>query len=182
MSYSHYYRRPETFDKKKWKDFTKELETLAKNLPERSITASCSYKEPIIICGWNEETGEYDRAKPIICDGGETVAFDGEGKLGHESLVIERKLPEEHKKYHCPDMETGLYFSFCKTARKPYDTMVCLALISMKRWFMHKVVVSSDGDREEWQPALDLYYKLTGVIINWDMLTHNPTRKDRSAE
>jgi hypothetical protein len=178
MGYTHYLYRPEKFPKKKWKDFTKELEMLAKNLPAKGITAgSYGEKHPIILCGWNEKSKEYERGFPIVCDDG--IAFNGEGDFGHESFWVPQNMGEEEKKFSSTDEKTGLRFSFCKTARKPYDTMVCLALISMKRWFMNDVIVSSDGDKEDWEPALELYTKLTGIIINWDILTYDPSENDK---
>jgi hypothetical protein len=171
MGYTHYFYRQETMNKTKWSKFTKELEMLKKNLPENGITAGCSNDEPAVICGWNSKLKEYDRNSSII--DGEIIALNGEGDLSHESLYIPRVMCEEDKKFSSTSKD-GLRFGFTKTARKPYDTMVCLALISMKRWFMHKVRVSSDGDIEDWKPALDLYRKLTGIPITWDMLTMNP--------
>lgn len=177
MGYTHYFYRKETLPKKKWKQFTDEILMLAKNLPARCITAGnigsttgIDGRQPIILCGWNEEEKEYQRGFPIVCSDG--VAFNGDGDWGHESFWVPQDASGE--KYSSIDKETGLMFGFCKTARKPYDTMVCLALISMKRWFMKDVLISSDGDRSDWQPAMDLYQKLTGVIINWDMLTYDP--------
>lgn len=176
MGYTHYFYRKESLPKKKWKEFTDEILMLAKNLPTHCITAGKeqyvhgSDRQPIVLCGWNDVSKEYERGYPIVCADG--VAFNGDGDWGHESFWVPQNMKNE--KYNSIDKKTGLTFGFCKTARKPYDTMVCLALISMKRWFMKDVLVSSDGDKSDWQPALELYQKLTGIIINWDMLTYDP--------
>ena len=48
-------------------------------------------------------------------------------------------------------------WSFCKTARKPYDLLVCACLIAT-----HEILgydVSSDGDLEDWKPAINFYFK-----------------------
>jgi hypothetical protein len=58
--------------------------------------------------------------------------------------------------------EKGLMFEFCKTARKPYDIMVCCVLLAAKHHLKARVSVSSDGDLDEWQPAIDLYEKVLG--------------------
>ena len=49
-------------------------------------------------------------------------------------------------------------FSFCKTARKPYDVVVCATLIAIKHHLGDYVSVSSDGDFDnvnEWGPAYE---------------------------
>ena len=46
---------------------------------------------------------------------------------------------------------------FCKTARKPYDTAVCLSLISLN-YFVSHCNISSDGNIKDWQGAIDLWY------------------------
>lgn len=181
MGYTSYWYRPKSLDKKKWKDFTSELEMLVKNLPEFCITAGSDgsdtgHEGRIVICGWNDKIREYGREHSIVSYKGQTVAFNGEGDMGHEGFVVDR-VQEVGGRTATRNSKEGLYFSFCKTQRKPYDTLVCLVLISMKRWFMNDIVVSSDGDKDDWQPAMDLYYKLTDVIINWDILTYDPNDK-----
>ena len=175
MGFTHYFERPAILPKKAWKDFTKELQMLVANLPKHCITADSDSKDPIIICGWNEQTGEYDRNSPILLNDDE-VAFNGEGDNSHESLSIVRVL--DKKDYSQPDKQTGLAFGFCKTARKPYDTMVCLALLSFKRWFRHRVTVSSDGNKADWEPAIKLYHELTGAhVLNYELLMHDKNEK-----
>jgi len=50
-------------------------------------------------------------------------------------------------------------FAFCKTGGKPYDTLVCLSLISLFEAFDNSDVFSycSDGGEEEWSAAYDIY-------------------------
>ena len=49
-------------------------------------------------------------------------------------------------------------WSFCKTARKPYDIAVCMVLLSLK-YHVRSTNVSSDGDgsQDEWGQAFDLW-------------------------
>lgn len=173
MGYTHYLERPTILPKKEWNKFIKELEMLKKNLPERGMTAGCEFNERIDICGWNEKSGEYELLHPIYDKTSETIAFNGAGDLGHESFVAERVVKGSR-----PDKKTGLCFSFCKTARKPYDLFVCLTLISMKRWFMSKVTIGSDGKESDWSPAIELYQKLTDAPITYNMLMRNKKDKD----
>ena len=53
-------------------------------------------------------------------------------------------------------------FDFCKTARKPYDVVVCAALLAIKHHQGDNVEIRSDGDfGDEWQPAYRLYRRAT---------------------
>jgi hypothetical protein len=82
----------------------------------------------------------------------DVIAYNGDGSQGldHESFCVERthQAPREG-------------FAFCKTARKPYDTLVCLTLIALFEAFGDPAVFSycSDGDDEEqeWQEAYEIY-------------------------
>ena len=53
---------------------------------------------------------------------------------------------------------------FCKTARKPYDLLVCVSLLAFKHAFDNPDVFtfSSDGDNEDWEDAKDLFTQITG--------------------
>lgn len=82
----------------------------------------------------------------------DVIAFNGDSSEGldHESFHVERE-----------EQAPRNGFAFCKTARKPYDTLVCLSLISLFEAFGDPEVFSycSDGDdeEEEWQEAYKVY-------------------------
>ena len=57
-------------------------------------------------------------------------------------------------------------FNFCKTARKPYDLLVCACLIAAKKELNYEV--HSDGKKEDWQPAIDFYNKVTGSGVTFE--------------
>ena len=44
-------------------------------------------------------------------------------------------------------------FHFCKTEREPYDTVVCLALLCLKRRLGDDVEINSNGHEKEWLDA-----------------------------
>lgn len=107
----------------------------------------------------------------VICGGG------GEG----EPIITEKSIwlngTSENDLYH----ETfsfsptkNLSFDFCKTARKPYDLIVCAILLSLAN-NMTGFSFSSDGDEEDWKPAFEFYEKIglkfkgknKTKIINW---------------
>jgi hypothetical protein len=80
--------------------------------------------------------------KPAIC-------FEGKGELGHEPFLLTSA-----------DVETDQEFSpcigFCKTARKPYDMLVCATLILVNNIAPDLLDIRSDGGIEDWEPALRL--------------------------
>ena len=48
---------------------------------------------------------------------------------------------------------------YCKTARLPYDTVVCACLLSAKYIYDDKVKIDSDGEwDDDWDKAKQLYY------------------------
>lgn len=74
----------------------------------------------------------------------DTFGFNGDGSIGadHESMHI--------------NLGANDSWTFCKTARKPYDLAVCLILISLK-YHIRSTRVSSDGDTADWQNAFNLW-------------------------
>jgi hypothetical protein len=87
------------------------------------------------------------------------ILFNGDAKqyLDHESF---------HLKWNNNDGDGGDLWGFCKTARKPYDILVCLSLIILEKVFNDPKVFSysSDGDESEWQGAKDFYCALNEEI------------------
>ena len=71
------------------------------------------------------------------------IRFNGreENDRGHETISLQRKSDKSlqdptDKKY---------IFDFCKTARKPYDIVVCCLLIILKHRLGNMIEISSDG-------------------------------------
>jgi hypothetical protein len=90
------------------------------------------------------ENDEPDR-KPQI--DGDAIRFNGIGEDGHETFYFER-APER--------------FTFCKTARKPYDRLVCAALIIAAKHAPDALTIKSDGEPDEWQPGRVLVAQVCG--------------------
>lgn len=76
----------------------------------------------------------------------DTIWFNGVDEEGHEDFVI---------CFESPARDEG--FSFCKTAQKPYDAVVVAALIAANICSDGRLVISSDGDLEDWQDGLALF-------------------------
>jgi len=77
-----------------------------------------------------------------------TITINGIGEEGHETFILERKGSDG--------------FTFCKTARKPYDLFVCACLLIYKHYSSNTMDLSSDGfnkdgtEEDEWVAARDL--------------------------
>jgi hypothetical protein len=95
--------------------------------------------------------GGLGEGKPMINES--EVWFNGDAKKGldHETFGI-RWFPSGGE-------ERG----FCKTARKPYDLLVCFSLLAFKHAFDNPDIFtfSSDGDNSEWETARNLYMDIT---------------------
>jgi hypothetical protein len=148
MGYTHYWRfhrdKMTTEDiRNTFKAVSEEFQDIINKLPQ---------SKKIIRGGLGE-------GEPIINE--TEIWFNGDEELGndHETFSVNWKDTEA--------------FGFCKTARKPYDLFVCLCLISFIEHYPSDIfTLSSDGDAEEWQDAVDLYNKITRKNVP------NPFNKD----
>ena len=98
---------------------------------------------------------EFDDDKKPVCTK-KMIRFNGIGDDGHETFIL---LNAEHQS----NFDYNSTFSFCKTARKPYDIVVCEVLLAVNALCPH-LSISSDGfsgylkTKEidgEWQNAID---------------------------
>ena len=147
MGYTHYWKftqNPKDI-KNGEKKFKKAVELLKKCIAKVPAELDVPYygKVPFVLAGGNG-TGE-----PVFTD--EKVCFngldDGENDYSHETC------------YFALDNPDGYDFEFCKTAEKPYDTAVCLALLCFKKAFGDDFNWSSDGNGSEygWKTANQIF-------------------------
>ena len=167
MGYTHYvYRLIKDHDQETWDNFIKDCKKLYKNMPRNTDTASGCYSEyPLIINGcFQYKLPQFNKDK-VYFNGGsskERFKYKDDKKyywkdeleridLGHETFILKRKAWKnlEYRK------NEPMLFSFCKTARKPYDLMVCACLILYKYYFKDEVIIHSDGGESDWTPALE---------------------------
>jgi len=128
------------------------------NLPDYSDTAGgWASEEKIEIRGWDGSGEPQFTDDTIGFNGNEHQMVDGEEQnLSHETFRLDRTYHPES--WERPEKEGG-YGQFCKTARKPYDLLVCGVLILLKYYFP-KSEVSSDGNYEDWKAAR-IWYQVT---------------------
>src|SRR3990167_713411 len=96
---------------------------------------------------------EEDEAKPPLVTK-EVIRFNGIGQDGHETFYFQYPPDLTDKPIKNDD---GYIFACCKTARKPYDIVVCKCLLILKEYLKSDMQLSSDGDwnnEEEWLPAI----------------------------
>jgi len=97
------------------------------------------------------------------------------GDCSHETFYFPRDLGKDahplprlmYKDSNGNDVEresneVGKYFGFTKTAYKPYDLAVNIALIIIKHYLGDKVVVASDGELEHWSDSIEITQTILG--------------------
>lgn len=99
---------------------------------------------PFVLRGGNG-TGE-----PVL--NGEEIHFNGDASTDNacESFDL---VPETRKDLNTTVNWHDGHYHFCKTEREPYDTVVCLALLCLKRRLGDDVEIKSDGGQKEWLDA-----------------------------
>lgn len=115
MGYTHYW------------DFKKEVKGFNPEPLKKDIDTIFNEHKDII-------TYEYDINKPPLCKvEGENIIirFNGIGDDGHETFYFSSKEVTD--------------FTFCKTARKLYDVVVCKVLTTLKEHYGDSFNVKSDG-------------------------------------
>lgn len=75
------------------------------------------------------------------------------GDCSHETFSLEQKREIDSRLY---DKNDKLHFSFTKTAYKPYDLAVNVCLIIAKHHFKNDILVSSDGEKNNWIEGMQL--------------------------
>lgn len=106
------------------------------------------------------------RVAPLYNDDPDFAAGD------YEPIDIDKNLPEEEKtrKSKIGLYESGLYFTSCKTAYRPYDLTVTAILIAVKHHFP-KCVVKTDGQEKDWLDGMFLCNNLLGYGMSLEIDT-----------
>ncbi len=134
MGYTHYWE----FRIPKRTDLKDVEEQYLKAIKECAQIVKTYYKANGGLSGYTAHT-------PIAKYGG--LKVNGKGDDAHEDFT----LAESFKKNIEED-----FWGFCKTARKPYDTVVVACLIVLKARLGKHFEVSSDGYSDDWQEGLKL--------------------------
>lgn len=165
MGYTHYFEHHAVLDKT-WKKITDDCTKLFKALPENTDSAGGYHKDDNLqLSYWDKKKEDYigpcTKIGQIISD--EEIAFNGyPNDLGHESCILEK------------GGSNG--FQFCKTARKPYDLMVCACLIVYYYHSPETIDLASGGLAEDWKPATDFVTEVLGphYLMKIKMMDNKP--------
>ncbi len=154
MGLTHYWRRPRELERGLFRCFVRDVAVLLGHLPPCTDTVGGFYKErPLLVRGpWGTDA-------PLLSDHG--VGFNGDAARGFEHEAFDLARVYYPAPWETPDL-SGRFFSFCKTARKPYDLAVTASLLLLQRHFGSTVQVTSDGTPQEWEPALSLVTQIFG--------------------
>ena len=102
--------------------------------------------------------GVGDEASQPIFDMGR-IMFNGVGEEAHETFIMGRI-----------DLSRGS----CKTAYKPYDLAVCLALIAAKKVLGKEITIKSDGDANDWDEAFNAAERVFSIRAGFMVSERDP--------
>ena len=155
MGYTHYwnFKKNPKHCKNGSKKFAKAVELLNKCLAkvpaelevetydEKNNTTK-TVKVPFVLKGGNGE------GEPKFTD--ELVCFNGDASMDYDHETCYIALNDDNE------------FDYCKTAHKPYDVAVCLALLCFNRAFGKDFSYSSDGDIDDegWKMAHNIFNEI----------------------
>lgn len=111
-------------------------------------------KKGIVICDGS------GKGNPIISQTNIWLNGDGSKELDHETFAFD--LFDIGRFNKIENLENDEIWSFCKTAHKPYDLVVCASLMAIKHHLKSDFKISSDGSIEygEWKEAIEFYENL----------------------
>jgi len=139
MGYTHYFYRKEKTDVKIWNALCQDTRILLE-----------SADIPLTYPG---DEGDH---KGFLINA-EEINFNGSGADAHENVYFPKDFLTGD--YDSTDRHER-HFSFCKTARKPYDEYVTAFLLLAKFYMKDDIRINSDGDVSDWQEGIELVNKI----------------------
>lgn len=156
MGYTHYWKF-----KKNPKDCKNGSKKFAKSV---ELLKKCLAKVPAEIEGETYDWENFTKKPvkiPFVLKGGNG---EGEPKFTDELVCFngDASIDCDHETCYFALDNDRYAFDFCKTARKPYDVAVCLALLCFKKNFGNDFSYSSDGneDDEGWKMAHNIFNEI----------------------
>ena len=156
MGYTHYWKF-----KKNPKDCKNGSTKFAKSV---ELLKKCLAKVPAEIEGETYDWENFTKKPvkiPFVLKGGNG---EGEPKFTDELVCFngDASIDCDHETCYFALDNDRYAFDFCKTARKPYDVAVCLALLCFKKNFGNDFSYSSDGNKDDegWQMAHNIFNEI----------------------
>lgn len=134
MGYTHYWTQKDSFTPAEWVTIAQDVETILTTAQADSLILASGVGDRVI--------------EPRAAIGKGEVYFNGYEDDSHETFVLDR-------------LEKG--WSFCKTARKPYDVAVTAILAYLEGAHPDKFSVGSDGTPQDWEAGIALLKKALGT-------------------
>ena len=160
MGYTHYWYQDGDFSEDQWSQIRNLSWSAYENWLD-FIHSTDSESELFPLASWDGKN------LPEFTD--LDIAFNGRGKDGHESFVLPRCMPDPKEKQPWRvDEGHPDYFAFCKTAQKPYDTMVAAVLLIANHVAPEVIRYDSDGDVKEWEAPVMLASKVIGSRVSFN--------------
>jgi hypothetical protein len=130
--------------------------TIHQPIPEELWKTICTAAAAASVV-WRATTGHsiaWESDEPTrACEfGPERIRFNGVGEEGHETFYLTPEATGSHT------------IEFCKTAEKPYDSLVTAILAIAESTAAGYISVSSDGDRPDWEAGLDIAHLIDPAI------------------
>lgn len=141
IGFTHYWSRKGKVSETAYKAAITDIIKIVKTVTNKSKLAKTLDIAPIALANGQ---GESNTAPELV----KGVVFNGVENEAHETF----SLPEKAK-----DLDE---FDFCKTNRKPYDTVVVACLARLAK--VKGIKISSDGTESEWSEGIALANKILG--------------------
>lgn len=140
MGYTHYWMQSGTFTKKEWASI---------KIDVAYILIESIKNHGVVIAGGD---GKDCPLAEMLND--RFICFNGREDLGEwaETFEIKRVKGKDSTASGIP----GVYSSWCKTAREPYDLAVAAILIYLETVRPGKFLADSDGTTDDLAPALQV--------------------------
>lgn len=159
MGYTHYWYQKKDFTVEQWSNIREGmLAVIVQHCDRKNIVLAQEYDSPSEPQPTLFGGPKFGPTPPMV--NAVQIRFNGWRGEGHETFLLTRKKPEA-RPYRTASED---HFSFCKTAHKPYDLAVCLALLVCVRHAPDVIKISSDGGWDnEWLEARKVFKELFGV-------------------
>jgi len=128
MGYTHYFPQKNTVESEQWDVFCQK---------------ATYFLEQFMVLTEVKLQPDFESDHPFFEINPHFLSFNGDESReeDHETFYLTRVKKES--------------FSFCKTARKPYDLAVCGCLLLANKYMPGCYAISSDGGSSEWQEAVE---------------------------
>jgi len=139
MGYTHYWRQYDGFNSEKWDTLVQHSLHLQDASPAKLADVEMSDFQ---------------------------ISFNGVSPQNHETFTLDRAMPPPNLTDRLPEKDH--FFSFCKTAQKPYDLMVMCVLLVANDLEPDVITYATDGAESDWQPAIDLVNKVCDLDVSFN--------------